>query len=221
MRTLFFLVAAVALSASAISPSGASTVSRVSFDAIELRNGGKVILRHGATHQVNFIKGSQDYSSVTQTGDLLTIDKCAKKCPRDYQLEIEIVTPQISRVSVSDGGVIETRGTFPAQGAVAAAVNDGGVVDIRAIGADSVAASVAEGGVIFAKPKGSITAAVNNGGTITYWGNAVVVSAVNGGGVVEKGEAVDADKPLSELSKSQAAAPAVPALPSVPSRPNR
>ena len=216
MRTFCLLAAILVVSACALTQSGATAVFLSSFDAVELRNGGKVIIRHGPTQQVNFIKGSETYTAVTRNGSLLTIDKCAKHCPRGYELEIEIITPQISRVSVRDGGVIETRGSFPAHGAVAAAVSDGGVVDICAIGGNTVSASIAEGGVIYTKPKQSMSASVTNGGNITYWGDAAVVSAVKGGGVVTKGNAADADKPLVELNPSQASIPAIPPLRSHP-----
>lgn len=221
MRTFCLLAAILVVLVCTLPQPGAEALSQSSFDGVELSNGGKVILRHGPAQQVKFIKGNQTYTTVTRTGTLLTIDKCAKHCPRGYELEIEIITPQISRVSVRDGGVIETRGSFPAQAAVAAAVSDGGVVDIRALGGNSVSASIAEGGVIYTKPKESMSASVTNGGDITYWGNAAIVSAVKGGGVVTRGDAADADKPLAELDPSHASVPAIPSLPSISHRPNR
>ena len=99
-------------------------------------------------------------------------------------------------------------------------VRDGGTIDIRTIRVDRVSASVAEGGRIFARPQASMFATVMKGGIITYWGNAHVQSSIDGGGVVVKGDADEADKPLSELSSLHSSPPLLPPLPVIPPLPN-
>ena len=216
------LLGAALLTASALAmPSRVvQTVPLSAFDSVELRNGGKVILRHGPTPQVTLLTGSRDYTRITSQGGLLVIDKCKSRCPRGYELTVEIATPHIARVSVRDGGTIESRGDFALQSEIAASVRSGGTIDIRTIRVDRVSASVSEGGRIFTSPQASMFATVMNGGNITYWGSAHVQSSIDGGGVVVKGDADEADKPLSEISSLDSSPPPVPPLPVIPPLPN-
>lgn len=217
------LLGAALLTASALAmPSRlVQTVPLSAFDSVELRNGGKVIVRHGPTPQVTLLRGSRDYTSVTSQGGLLVIDKCKSRsrCPRGYELSVEIVIPHLARVSITDGGMIESRGNFAPQSEIAASVRDGGTIDIRTIRVDRVNASVSEGGRIFTRPQASIFATVMNGGNITYWGDAQVQSSIDGGGVVVKGDADEADKPLSEVGSYSSPLP-IPPLPATPPLPN-
>lgn len=222
MRLHLLGAALLTAGALAMPSSTAQTIPLSTFDSVELRNGGKVILRHGPTPQVTLLRGSRDYTSVTSQGGSLVINKCKSRCPRGYELSVEIVTPHIVRVSITDGGTIESRGNF-AQSEIAASVTSGGTIDIRTIRVDRVNASVSEGGRIFTRPQASMFATVMNGGNITYWGNAQVQSSIDGGGVVTKGDADEADKPLSELisfQESPPPAPPVPAVPPIPSTRN-
>ena len=220
-RRTLHLLALAQLSALALAmPAMVAAQTRVSlrpFSSVELRGGGKAILRHGPTQRVTLLKGSLDNTRVTiADGGRLVIDNCKKHCPREYELEIEIVTPDIARILVADGGSIESRGSFPLQAEIGVAVSQGGTIDIRSMAVDSVTASVNSGGKIFTRPQTTMLARVVDGGDITYWGNAHVKSSIRGGGVVIKGTAAEADKPLSELSPSLPSLLPVPALPPIP-----
>jgi hypothetical protein len=188
------------------------------FSSVELHGGGKAILRYGPTQRVTLLKGSSDYTRVMiADGGRLVIDNCRKECPRGYDLQIEIETPDINRISVSDGGTIESRGSFTRQAEIGVAVSQGGRIDIRSMAVDNITASVDQGGIIFTRPQTAMFAKVANGGNITYWGGARVKSSIKGGGVVTRGTAAEADKPLSELSPSiPLMVPVVPALPAIP-----
>jgi hypothetical protein len=188
-----------------------TTVPVAPFRSVEMHDGGHVILRHGATQRVTLLKGGVDCPRFTLAdGDRLVIDKYKGQCSRGYKLEIEIITPYIDEIVASDGGVIQSRGSFPRQKEIEAAVRNGGTIDIRAIVTDRVTASVEEGGRILTKPQISLSASVASGGEITYWGDAHVESSVRNGGGVIKGTAAEADKPLSEFG------PQVPPPPPVP-----
>jgi hypothetical protein len=194
-----------------------TAVTIAPFSAVELRNGGKVFIRHGATQRVTLLKGVRDYTHVKIAGgDRLVIDKCRSNCPRGYELEVEIVTPDIASISIADGGTIEVQGSFPGRAEIRVAVTSGGTIDIRSMSVESVTASVDQGGKIFTKPQSAMTAAVRHGGNITYWGDAKVVSSIRDGGVVIKGSADDADKPLSHLGSSFQDVPPIPPLPPIP-----
>ena len=190
------------------------------FSSVELHNGGHAILRHGPTQRVTFLKGSVDYTRVTVAdGGRLVIDSCAMDCPREYDLEIEIVTPDVARVSVTDGGTLQSSGSFPRQAEIRVAVNDGGTIDIRSMSVDTVTASVNSGGRIFTRPQTALSASVADGGIITYWGDARVNKSIKGGGVVTRGTAAEAGQPISELSPSLPCVPPIPPVPSIqPSR---
>jgi hypothetical protein len=186
------------------------------FRSVELRNGGKAILRHGPAQRVTFLKGSADFTQVTvASGDGLVIEKCKNKCARGYELEIEILTPELARLSVREGGTIQSRGSFPRQAEIDVTVSNGGAIDIRSMAVGSVTATVVSGGRILAKPLTVMVASVVDGGNITYWGNAHLTSSIEHGGVVTRGTASDADEPLSELSPPVAPVPPTPALPPI------
>jgi hypothetical protein len=170
------------------------------FSSIELPKGGHVILRPSATQRVTLLKGSLDYTrlSVNHRGALI-VDKCYRKCPRGYRLELEILSPNVSRISLANGGSIESRGSFARQRDLAVAVAHGGTIDVRSIVAKRVVATVEQGGRILTVPQTSLVASVSHGGMITFWGDGQVTSSIEHGGVVHKGAAAELDLPLSEI----------------------
>ena len=183
------------------------------FTSVELNGGIKAVLHYGSPQRVTMLKGSEDVSLMTVTGERLVIEKCRDKCPRGYELQVEIVTPLIKSISVSNGGAIESLGDFPLHTAMSLAVSHGGTVDARAISANNITAAVNQGGRILAKPQITMVASVSNGGVITYWGNPKVTSSTEHGGAVNKGAAGDLDKPLSEVDTPLACPANPPARP--------
>lgn len=167
--------------------SAQTTVPLAHFDSIELRGGGHVVLRHGAQQRVTILHGSTQYThfGMEERGKLV-IDACNSDCPWHYDLEIEIVTPDIRGVAIDGGGRIESAPGFPAQGSITAAVNGGGHIDVRNLAARSGTAAVDGGGHIEIRASASLTAAVNGGGNIRYVGNPQVTTAIDGGGSVQR-----------------------------------
>lgn len=186
------------------------------FTSVEL-NGVKAVLQYGSPQRVTLLRGSEDISVITVTDERLVIDKCRDKCPRGYELQVEIVTPLINAIAIANGGLIESRGNFPLQPAMNLAVSHGGTVDARTISANNITAAVKQGGRILANPQVTMAATVSNGGIITYWGNAQVTSSTQHGGAVNKGASGDLDKPLSEVD-TPLACPPTPARPASPKR---
>lgn len=184
------------------------------FRSVELRNGSHAILRYGPTQQVTFLKGKPEHTQVTvASGGRLVIDKCKSKCGRGYELEIEIVTPALARLTVPQGGWIQTRGSFPRQAELGVTVDNGGTIDIRTMSVGSVTASVLSGGRILTKPLTALVASVVQGGNITYWGDVPVTQSIQHGGVVERGTPTDADRPLFESGEASAPVPPIPPRP--------
>jgi hypothetical protein len=221
MRISRLLTVAVLSTVIVLTSGAAQTVIPVEpFRSVELHGGGNVIVRHGKTQRVTMLEGSLRFSRVRLvSGQRLVIDKCVQECPRNYRMQIEVITPEISAVSVSNGGTVQSRGAFPAQATIEAGVAQGGTIDIRSIPADAVEASVDSGGRIFTHPRKTLAATVISGGAITYWGNARVEQSVRDGGFVARGTPADAGKPLSELSPPLLAIPPIAPVP--PIRPLR
>jgi hypothetical protein len=166
---------------------------------------------------VTILTGDPRCSSIrVADGQRLVIDHRKGECPRGDRLQIEVVTSELSAVFVSNGGTVQSRGAFPAQAAIEAGVEQGGTIDIRSIGADSVTASVDAGGRIFTHPGEKLAATVVSGGVITYWGDVRVQRSVRDGGVVAKGTPADARRPLTELNPPLTAIPPVPPVPPIP-----
>jgi hypothetical protein len=182
-----------------------------------LHDGGNVIVRHGPAQRVTILMGDSRYTRIRVAGgQRLVIEKCQPDCPSGYQHRIEVITPEISSVMVSNGGTVQSAGAFPAQAAITAVVEQGGTVDIRSIPADAVDASIDSGGRIFTTPREVLAATIVSGGGITYWGNPRVQRTIREGGVVAKGTRADADKPLSELIGPSAAIAPIPPIPPIP-----
>lgn len=188
-------------------------ISVAPFRSVELRNGAHAIVRHGPAQRVTFLKGDADHTRITVAGDRLTIDKCKSKCGRGYELEVEIVTPEVARITVAHGGWIESRGSFPRQAEVDVTVDNGGTIDIRSMSVASVAASVLSGGRILTKPLTEMTASVVDGGNITYWGDAHVTQSIEHGGVIERGSPADAERPRADFGDPLAPTPPIPPRP--------
>lgn len=165
---------------------GPEVVATAPFDSVELRGGGHVTLRYGATEKVTLLQGSTAYTKFhVEDGNKLVIDVCESDCPSHYDLDVEIVTPRVTGVAIDGGGHIEAASGFPEQGMVAAAVNGGGDVDLRALTAQTGTASVAGGGKIHIHAAKELTAAVEGGGSIRYSGTTNVTTTVLGGGSIE------------------------------------
>jgi Putative auto-transporter adhesin, head GIN domain len=173
-------------------PAAAQTVVPVDrFDSIQLEGGGHVTLVHGATQQVKLIRGSTQYTRFhAKFGQprKLVIEACNKDCPQQYDLEVEITTPDLESVAIEGGGHIESRGAFPGQQSITVAIDGGGNIDIRSIEAVSATAAIDGGGHVKLTARDNLTAAIDGGGHVEYWGNPKnVTRVVDGGGDVSKG----------------------------------
>ena len=157
MRTLTLLASLalpVSLAAQTVVPVG-------EFRSVDLHDGCKVIVRHGPTQRVAILTGSSHAAVRIVDGERLVIDNCEREC------RIEVVTPALSAVSVSNGGSLQSVGAFPAQAAISAEVEQGGTIDIRSMAPAAVDASVYSGGRIFVNPREQLVGTVKSGGAIT------------------------------------------------------
>lgn len=159
------------------------------FDAVELRGGGDVVLVPGPTERVTIIEGSTRFTRIyVDRGDSLKIDTCNADCPHNYRLQVEIQSPRVPVLAVSDGGVMNVSGGFAPEHRLVAAVSGGGSIDTRAVEAEDVTAAVNGGGQLLVRARSALTGAVSGGGVVRYWGNPAVTSAIHGGGSVKPGQ---------------------------------
>jgi hypothetical protein len=200
-KTLRFIAAPiVALGVVTSAPlSAQTTVQLPPFTSVELPKGGHVTFQRGAVQRVTLVRGSLEHSRFTVTGGRLVVEKCSSKCPRGYKLEIEVITPSLTGISLANGGRITTRGGFPRQGELTVAVAHGGMIDVRSMIVDRVTASVEHGGGIMTTPQAELSARVTQGGVITYWGEPRVRSSVTHGGAVQRGDPSQLSAPLTSL----------------------
>ncbi len=185
--TLFVAPVAVLAAAMAL----AQPVAVAPFKSVESRNGAHVTVRYGQAQSVRVLEGAPRVS-VDANGRLL-IDNHGRS--HRSRTRIEIVTPSLGGLSVQQGGRLTVESGFPRHGAIAAAVSNGGSLDLRRLPVDQVSAAVSQGGMIAVRPQRRLDAAVSQGGNITYWGDPQVNRAIQGGGVVQRGRADDTDRP--------------------------
>jgi hypothetical protein len=189
IRSRLALAALVSLPILAAGPALAGTdVPLPPFSGIELHGGGNVILRHGPVQRVTILKGDTKHSKLEVKGGTLDIGGCLSNwgCGWGYSLEVEIVTPGITALSVHGGGDLVAKGEFPVQNAMSVSVHGGGDADIRAIPVKNLTAAVHGGGDLYAFVTDTLTANVHGGGSIVYKGNPRVTSSVHGGGSISK-----------------------------------
>jgi hypothetical protein len=207
LATSFLLLTAVDISAlvaqESVPPAPLprpATLQLARFTSIDAGNGAHVAVRPAPTQRVTLVRGSLEYSRVAvDAGGVLVIDRCLRKCPRGYRLEVEISTPGLTRISLANGGILRAEGSFPRQGELAVDVSHGGTIDVRSISAERVSATVNQGGRILTVPRARLHARVTQGGAITYWGDGQVQQSIEHGGVVTKGAADEINLPASEV----------------------
>lgn len=218
MRVSYLALAAALAVPSAVS--AAEVVNVPAFRGIELRDGGQVVVRRGTIQRVTIVEGSSQFVSFSVRDGKLTIVTCPNHshCSMHQRVKVEITTPSIEALAVSDGGIVRTEGAFPLQNHLAAAVDDGGIVDVRSLPATNVAAAVHSGGRVLVTARGSLAASVSSGGAITFWGEpSSVAKSIQDGGVISRGAMADARRPVSDMAPRPPAPPqAVPAVPPVP-----
>jgi hypothetical protein len=182
------LLSAIALLATSSAFAG-TTIPLARFSSIHATDGADVEVRYGATQQVVLVKGDPHISRIEVVDGRLELATCVlPRCPRHYEFKVEVTTPAIAAVSAEDGAVIDASGTFPAQGQLSVAANDGGNVDLRAIAAANVNAKANDGGNVRLHANDILNASADDGGNIHYWGNPTLNRRVSDGGNVEPGE---------------------------------
>jgi len=177
-----------ALALAAAAPAVATEVVPLQqFRSVELRGGGDVSIVPGPVQRVTLLQGSTSYTRLhVEPNGKLIIDACYRNCPRNFDLQIRIESPDVPILAISGGGAITTAPGFRQQDRLVAAVNGGGTINARALNVVDATAAVNGGGRIFVRPRSALAAAVHGGGEIRYGGNPQVSMAIAGGGDVRR-----------------------------------
>lgn len=198
----------------------ASAQAPAAYRSIQLVGGGHLVLKPGASAEAKLVRGDPRFTRILQEGGgRLKIENCRPRCPRGYEAEVEVTSPRLAALAVSDGGTLEVGRGFPPQPALALAVHDGGAVDARAIVADQITAAVADGGRILVRAEGDLNAVVADGGAITYWGRPRLHTQVTHGGVIRPGRPADIGLSLAELMPPPKPPAPIPPIPPIPEPP--
>lgn len=181
-RILPLFAFALAASAPALAT---ETVVVPTFQSIELRGGGDILLKRAPVQRVAITEGSRQFTSVeVLSRGRLRIDACNAQCPRNYRVSILVESPTVPILAIDGGGKITVAEGFAGQRQLVVAVNGGGIVDATRVAVDTATAAVSGGGEIKVRPLRALTAAVNGGGLVRYWANPRVTTAIRGGGAV-------------------------------------
>ncbi len=197
-----------AILAQAVAGSGGET-----FDAVALDSGGEVVIRRGDRPGYRVTEEDAGRSEVTVADGRLTIRRCVRRCPHRYRFRVEVTVPALSALSVSNGGSIAVQDDVPVRGSLVARVEQGGGIDLRALCAGTLTASVFSGGRIFARVEDRLDASVEEGGQILYWGRPRLRHSIRKGGVVAPGEPGQLNAPLADLNPRMPPVPPVPPIP--------
>ena len=182
MRLASFLLAAAALAA----PAAARTPVNVpAFDAIQLRGGGDVVVRHGPVQRVTFTATHPNLVAFAVERGTLVMRPCRRSC-RDQDFRVEIVTPRLGAAAIQGGGAIRFASGVPAGGNLALSILGGGRIDAARSDARSVAASIKGGGIIRTGEARSLAVSILGGGSVRYCGDPAKTVSINGGGTVSK-----------------------------------
>jgi autonomous glycyl radical cofactor GrcA len=186
MRSILPLfIAALAASAPAVA---AEQIPMPHFNSVRISDGGNLSIVPGPVQRVVLVSGSREFTrfQMRRDGQLEISMACNARCPRNYDLRVRIESPQVPDLAVSEGGTIVAQGGFAPQRHIAAAVSEGGTIDLRSVTVDAVSAAVSSGGDIYVRPRRTLAAAVNAGGDVHYSGNPQVTMAVHNGGDVRR-----------------------------------
>src|SRR4051812_31890245 len=107
------IILAALLSACTVPAGAQTTVPVAPFTSVDLRSGGHVVLRQGPEPRVTLVEGDPASTRISVQGGRLVIDNCPNHCPRGYRLRAVVTVPEVSSLSITEGGRIVTEGAFP------------------------------------------------------------------------------------------------------------
>lgn len=192
-KTLF--LSALAASALIAGAASAGTVIPVGpFHSVGIDGMGHVTFKHGNVQRVVLVKGDTSNTKIyIDSPGNLEIKSCSgswwsgHSCPWNYEVDVEITTPELHGVAISGSGKIDAQGPFPAQDRLNIAISGSGAIDLRNVPAHNVDTAIDGSGDVRVTVDGNLHAAISGSGKILYWGNPKVSEDISGSGVIRQG----------------------------------
>ena len=158
------------------------------FRSVELKAGGDVSIVRGPVQRVTLLNGSREFTQfrMRESGTLEIATSCSSRCPHNYNLRIQIESPNVPDVAVQAGGTIKVQPGFAPQRDVSAAINAGGTIDLTAVPVQQASTAINAGGDIYVRPSGHLNVAINAGGDVHYAGDPQLATAIVNGGNVSR-----------------------------------
>lgn len=148
------------------------------FEAIEVRGSVVVTLVPGPVQRVTTVDSNCVRIQVAAEGRLV-VEK-GWNHSRGGDLHVCLEAARIPEaLSVYGGGAIHVDPGFPHLEELSAVVEGGGIIELRALNVEDVAAAVRDGGSILVRPLSSLTATISGGGEIRYSGDAQVSASID------------------------------------------
>lgn len=157
----------------------------LTFDHIELTGGGTVAIYEAHEPAVTLHGGAERHMRTrVREGTLLV--ECQQPCPNTPGGEVRVMMPRLEGLTVTGGGTISVKGSFPLVQALAVNIHGGGVVDTISIPTVLLRAMVSSGGRVRATVLGRLVPRVSGGGAIEYFGDPKIESEADAEGTIRR-----------------------------------
>lgn len=187
-------------------PQSAVETNLESFEGVELRGGGDITIRQGASHSFENT-GSANAWEIGVLDDHLILS-CPGKCndwkrqdrtaiitlPNledvalkgggDIVIEGEFPNADELNIALMGGGDIKVTGYFPSADEVNIAISGGGDIDAFNVNAKEANIAIKGGGDITVSARDELNVSILGGGDIKYRGNPEISKSILGGGTV-------------------------------------
>jgi hypothetical protein len=190
-RVLIFSALASVLAASAAYADQLVPVGH--FHSVSIEGSGHITFIPGAQQRVVLKKGDTKNTEIKikDNGDLV-FKSCAghgwlgwmNSCPMDYELDVEITTPELSGVDISGSGKIESRPGFALQPKFAIDISGSGNIDAMNIPAGSASVSISGSGKVRVNARNSLKVDIAGSGSVVYSGHPQLSQSIAGSGSV-------------------------------------
>jgi hypothetical protein len=163
------------------------------FHSVSIEGFGRITLIPGAQQRVVLKKGDTKNTEIRikDNGDLV-FKSCpshgwfgwVNACPDNYELDVEITTPEISGVDISGSGKIESRPGFAPQPKFAIDISGSGNVDAMNIPVGGASVSISGSGKVRVNAHDKLSVDIAGSGSVIYAGHPQISQSIAGSGSV-------------------------------------
>ena len=162
---------------------GSQNITQTTFDGVELRGGGEVLLQHGQSFSIN-AEAEQQGWIVGLDGNSLVLE-CDNQCNSNGAAAV-VTLPSVDNIALTGGGDLIVSGDFPNAHELNIALVGGGEIDALSVPAEEVNISIVGGGDIDVAAASELNVSIIGGGAIGYRGTPEINRSVVGGGEIRR-----------------------------------